>query len=91
MAPAGSRELAEAYERHRARKAWGVYWGILTLVVLISAVQAAIAWAPESKTIGWLGGTLGAAVGVAGALSGVFISIRRGRIQSRYRKLLNEQ
>ncbi|MHC4953995.1 MAG: hypothetical protein ACYTGZ_08895 [Planctomycetota bacterium] len=88
----GSEELARAYARHRAAKAWGFFAMAMTMVVLASGGAVALATGSLSGSAGGLiGGILGSVVGVAGAVFGVTMGNQRMRIRRLLDRLNAEQ
>jgi hypothetical protein len=100
MDPAGSPDLAAAYDRHRTFRAWGFYgmFGVAMPAVFV-LLGVLLAWLPREAmpgpaagaTLGILGGVLGTALGLAGAAFGTLASVRRARIAALHRQLETRQ
>ncbi|MCA9310787.1 MAG: hypothetical protein KDA21_06250 [Phycisphaerales bacterium] len=86
----GSEALREAYRRHRNQRAWGLYGLISVLALMVGAGMVAIAWidpaGPLEQQLGWWGGGVGCAIGMAGAAFGVWSGIGRARINGLVRE-----
>jgi hypothetical protein len=87
----GSADLAAAYARLRAFRAWGMYalFG-LVMPVTLSVFAAVTVWLPMdgrlSMWLGIAGGVLGTIFGLAGAALGTMASLHRARINGLLRR-----
>lgn len=86
-----SPQLAEAYARNRAFRAWGLAIGGLVILVVLGSLPVALAWAPldlrSGATLGVIGGIVGSVVGIAGGVFGTIAGVRRARITALLREL----
>jgi hypothetical protein len=80
--PKGSSELIELYRGQRRRRSLGLFWLIgVGLPAFVGAILAAMVWMPsDDSTIGLIGALGGSAIGVAGAVFGIMMTIERVRI-----------
>lgn len=86
-----SEQLAEAYTRYRIWRAWTFCIMAIVMTAVCSLGLAAVAWMPESRTLGWVGAGVGSAIGIGGAMVGVLFSKERVRIANLLRELSAER
>jgi hypothetical protein len=87
----GDPAIADEYARLRDFRAWCFYglFGI-AMPALFCGMAILLAWMPRGAGgpwLGWVGGLLGCAVGLSGAIFGTVAGLRRVRINRRLRHL----
>lgn len=91
MDAGASEELAQAYRQLRSAKLKALFWLLgVGMLSLFGACAALATWMPSGEWAAWLGALGGSAVGIAGALVGVYFGNRRAQIAA-YKAQLDQR
>lgn len=89
----GYAELTALYDRQRRTRVLGLFWisGVLAPAA-VGVMHALMVWSPnDGKLWGLLGGIGGTAIGIAGGIFGIWMTVERGKIAKLKARLEKEQ